>query len=78
IKKLKNRWGSITKNKKVVLSVNLVKAPQDIIDYIIKHELCHFKIQGHSHHFWRFLKQFVPDYQKKINWLDRNSKVLLS
>jgi len=51
IKKLKNRWGSITKNKKVVLNINLIKAPQNIIDYVIQHELCHFKIQGHSHHF---------------------------
>jgi predicted metal-dependent hydrolase len=27
IKKLKNRWGSLTKNKKIVLNVNLVIAP---------------------------------------------------
>ena len=77
IKKLKNRWGSITKNKKVVLNINLVKAPQNIIDYIIQHELCHFKIQGYSHHFWSFLKLFVPDYQTKKEWVDRNSKNII-
>ncbi len=27
IKKLKNRWGSLTKNEKIVLDVNLVIAP---------------------------------------------------
>ncbi|HJT85971.1 MAG TPA: SprT family zinc-dependent metalloprotease [Nitrososphaeraceae archaeon] len=78
LKNLKNRWGSVTKKDTINLNRNLVKAPEDIIDYIIIHELCHIKIQGHSHHFWSFLKQFVPDYLKKIDWLNRNSENLIS
>ncbi len=78
IKKLKNRWGSVTKRKKVVLNVNLIKAPQSIIDYVIAHELCHLRIEGHSHHFWNLLHKFVPDYQKKIDWLHQNSESLIS
>ena len=78
LKNLKNRWGSITKKDTMNLNRNLIKAPQDIIDYIIIHELCHLKIPGHSHNFWNFLNQFVPDYQKKIDWLDRNSESLIS
>jgi predicted metal-dependent hydrolase len=50
IKKLKNRWGSLTPSGTINLNVNLIKAPSDIIDYIILHELCHFKIKEHSHH----------------------------
>ena len=49
------------------LNRNLIKAPEDVIDYIIIHELSHLKVQRHSHHFWSFLKQFVPDSEKKIN-----------
>ncbi len=78
IKNLKNRWGSVTKNKTVNLNVNLMKAPEDIIDYIIIHELCHFKVKGHSYLFWDYLKQFVPDYIQKINWLRKNSSILIS
>ena len=78
IKKLKNRWGSLTKNKKIVLNINLLKTPEEIIDYIIIHELCHLKIQGHSHNFWNILQKFVPDYQKRIDWLHRNSESLFS
>ena len=78
VKKLKNRWGSVTKKKKIVLNVNLVKAPQTVVDYIIIHELCHLRIEGHSHHFWNLLHKFVPDYQKKIDWLHRNSESLIS
>jgi predicted metal-dependent hydrolase len=47
IKNLKNRWASITKNNEINLNINLIKAPQEIIDYIIIHELCHFMIKGH-------------------------------
>jgi predicted metal-dependent hydrolase len=78
IKNLKNRWGSVTKNKTINLNVNLMKAPEDIIDYIIIHELCHFKIKGHSYQFWQYLKQFVPDYEQKIEWLRINSTNMMS
>ena len=78
LKNLRNRWGSVTKKDTINLNRNLIKAPEDIIDYIIIHELCHLKIQGHSHHFWSFLKQFVSDYEKKIDWLHRNSESLIS
>jgi predicted metal-dependent hydrolase len=78
LKNLKNRWGSVTKQDTINLNRNLIKAPDDIINYIIIHELCHLKVQGHSHHFWSFLKQFVSDYQKKNDWLHRNSESSIS
>ena len=34
IKKLKNRWGSLTPSGAINLNVNLLKTPSDIIDYI--------------------------------------------
>ena len=34
---------------KINLNYNLIKAPENVIDYIIIHELCHFKIKRHSH-----------------------------
>ena len=78
IKNLKNRWASITKNNDINLNVNLIKAPPEIIDYILIHELCHFKIKGHSYNFWNLLRRYVPDYPKLIEWLNINGKNLLS
>ncbi len=60
------------------MNFNLMKSPEDIIDYVVIHEVCHLKIKGHSFHFWDYLKQFVPDYQQKIKWLERNSVNILS
>jgi predicted metal-dependent hydrolase len=78
IKKLKNRWGSATKEGTINLNFNLIKAPNNVIDYVIIHELCHLIIKKHSHHFWSLLKKYVADYKTKIEWLEINGKHLIS
>ena len=77
IKNLKNRWGSMTKEGSINLNVNLLKAPEDIIDYIILHELCHLKIKEHSHHYWDYVHRYMPDYQEKIDWLKVHGAILV-
>jgi predicted metal-dependent hydrolase len=69
IKRLKNRWGSMTKEGSINLNVNLLKAPEDVIDYIILHELCHLKVKEHSYHYWDHVRRYMPNYQEKIEWL---------
>jgi predicted metal-dependent hydrolase len=78
IKNLKNRWGSATEKGTINLNINLLKAPEHVINYIIIHELCHLKIKKHSFHFWHLLSKYVPDYRQKVNWLEINSKSLIS
>lgn len=77
IKRLRNRWGSLTKNGVLNLNLNLVKAPEEVIDYIILHELCHLKIKEHSHHYWDLIRKFMPNYLDKIEWLNANGINLL-
>jgi predicted metal-dependent hydrolase len=77
IKNLKNRWGSATKHNVINLNLNLLKAPESVIEYIILHELCHLKIKEHSHHFWGMLHKFMPDYQEQVDWLRINGCSLL-
>ena len=77
IKNLKNRWGSATKDNVINLNVNLLKAPDSVIAYIILHELCHLKIKEHSHHFWDLLHKFMPDYQVQVDWLRINGSRLV-
>jgi len=78
IKNLRKRWGSLTKDKKSInLNVNLLKAPDDVVDYIIIHELCHVKINDHSHHYWDLVRKYMPSYQEKIDWLNANTSILV-
>jgi len=78
VKPLKNRWGSATEKGVVTLNSNLLKAPKEVIDYIIIHELCHLKIKNHSSRYWNLVRKFMPNYQNKIDWLETNSKSILS
>ena len=77
IKKLRNRWGSLTKHSTININSNLIKAPEDVVNYIVLHELCHLKVEGHSHHYWDLLHKFMPDYHDKVEWLKVNGDYLL-
>ena len=77
VKSLKNRWGSATEKGVVTLNSNLLKAPKVVIDYIIIHELCHLKIKNHSQRYRNLVRKFMPDYYKKIDWLEKNSKLII-
>jgi len=76
-KNLKNRWGSATKEGVINLSLNLLKAPIDIIDYMVLHEMCHLQIKEHSHRFWDLVHKFMPNFEDKIEWLKVNGSNLL-
>jgi predicted metal-dependent hydrolase len=76
IKNLKNRWGSMTREGSISLNVNLLKAPEDVIDYIILYELCHLKVKEHPHHYWDYVRRYVPNYQDKIEWLKISSRYI--
>jgi len=77
VKPLKNRWGSATEKGVVTLNSHLLKAPKEVIDYIIIHELCHLKIKNHSFRFWNLVRKFMPNYMEKKEWLEKNSKLIL-
>jgi predicted metal-dependent hydrolase len=67
---MKLRWGSCTKNKKIILNPELVAAPKDCIDYVITHELCHIKEHNHGNKFYDLLSYVMPDWavrKEKLN-----------
>ena len=76
IRKLKSRWGSATKDNVINLNENLLKAPKEVIDYVILHEICHLKIRDHSYRFWHLLKRFMPNYLDQKKWLDAHSGIV--
>jgi predicted metal-dependent hydrolase len=67
---LKKRWGSLSKNKKLTLNVDLIKAPKECIEYVIIHELCHLIHHNHSPDFFRLLERSLPDWVKRKHKLE--------
>lgn len=77
VKNMRKRWGSATKNNVLNLNVNLLKAPEDAIEYIVLHELCHLIERNHSRRFWDLISRFMPDYRNKAEWLRMNALGLI-
>ncbi len=63
IRQLKTRWGSCDSNKNISLNLFLMTLPDNLIDYVLIHELSHTKILKHNSSFWSFVEQILPDYK---------------
>jgi len=67
IKNLISRWGSCSGRGNINLNLQLMRLPDDLIDYVILHELLHTRHPNHSPAFWRDLQAIVPSmtYQRR-------------
>lgn len=71
IRNMETRWGSCLVKKGVVtLNTRLLEAPQNCIDYVVMHELCHFIHPNHSKNFYGFLTMLMPDWKERKKVLE--------
>jgi predicted metal-dependent hydrolase len=72
VKRLKSRWGSTTFKGTINLNVNLIKAPVDVIEYVVLHEMGHLIEKNHSERFWKLIQKYMYNYSEKAKWLKIN------
>ncbi len=61
---MKTRWGVCNKSSMTVtLNTELIHKDVSLIDYVIIHELCHFKYMNHSKYFWMEVEKYYPYYK---------------
>ncbi len=70
-----SNWGSCSVKGNVNLSTRLLFAPDDVIDYVIIHELAHLIEMNHSSRFWDIVERIMPDYPEKEAWLKKNWQI---
>lgn len=68
IRLMSKRWGSCTPAGRIILNIELIKAPKSCIEYVIIHELCHLIHHNHTKAFQSLLSRMLPDWKK---WKDR-------
>jgi predicted metal-dependent hydrolase len=64
IKNTKTRWGSCSFKNNINLSLHLMRLKEELIDYVILHELVHTKVKNHSKEFWMTLDIHCPESKK--------------
>ena len=58
------------------LNIMLMTLPNELIDYVLLHELTHTKYMNHSPDFWRALEEVCPDAKQKRRFIKRYSPYL--
>ncbi|WP_432628753.1 M48 family metallopeptidase [Brotaphodocola sp.] len=77
IKDTKSRWGSCSYQGNLNFCWRLILAPEEVLDYIVVHELCHRLEMNHSARFWAEVGRVLPEYEKSKAWLKENGLALL-
>lgn len=65
IRKLTSRWGSCSSHRLITLSYYMVQLPEELINYVLLHELVHTQHMDHGRDFWQKLEELVPDAKQK-------------
>ena len=74
----RTRWGSCSGNGNLSFNCLLMLMPDEVIDSVVAHELCHRKHMNHSAAFYAELTRVFPDYPGCRAWLKENGGRIMS
>jgi len=68
-RKTKRQWGSCSGKNDLCFNTMMMKLPEDVIQYIIIHELSHIKHKHHQKAFWELVAEYLPEYKTQVKEL---------
>ena len=77
IRAQRTRWGSCSAQGNLNFNCLLMLTPDDVMEYVVVHELCHRKEMNHSARFWSEVEKILPDYRRSRQWLKDNGGGLI-
>lgn len=73
-----SRWGSCAPDGAISLNFKLLFMPEEVLDYVIVHELAHTRYRSHGPRFWALVEKALPDHRERRSWLKKNGSAVLS
>lgn len=77
VRNQKTKWGSCSSSGTLSLNWRLLLAPEEIVEYIVVHEVAHLREPNHEPPFWDLVAEHDPEYEAHKEWLDENSLQLI-
>ena len=71
IRDQKTRWGSCSSQNNLNFNYRILFLPDELVDYLIVHELCHLQEMNHSPRFWELVGEVIPNYRQLSKKLRR-------
>ena len=68
-RKTKRQWGSCSGKDALSFNSMCMKLPEDVLQYIIVHELAHIKHKHHQKSFWDCVESYMPSYKIQVKAL---------
>ena len=65
LRRMRSQWGSCTATADITLNTQLVKAPLELVDYVVLHEFAHIKHHDHGSGFERLMDRHMPDWRMR-------------
>jgi hypothetical protein len=65
VKQMKTKWGSCNiEKKRIWINLELAKKPERCLEYIIVHEMIHFRERHHKDKFLFYMDKYLPNWKK--------------
>ena len=74
----RTRWGSCSSAGNLNFNCLLVLFPDEVLDSVVVHELCHRKNMNHSAQFYSEIERVFPEYKRYHRWLKDNGEMYMS